>query len=206
PNEYRLKVKGNEVAKGELLLDHFLAMTPDIDDDNIEGINTKEPAFGLPAKWIGEDLKDEAEMFGYTVVDPPSVVSTHVTEVLKRHVHQLIGRQETKELIDHLKEDYPILVEEVTPDPFSIGDVQKVLAKLLQENVSIRNLPIIFETLADYGKMTNDTDLLVEYVRQSLSIQLTKQYSADDYSLNVITVSQQVEQIVMNHIQQTEHG
>lgn len=206
PNEYRLKVKGNEVAQGELLLDHFLAMTPDIDDDSIEGIDTKEPAFGLPAKWISEEKKDEAEMFGYTVVDPPSVVSTHLTEILKRHVHELLGRQETKELIDHLREDYPILVEEVTPEPLPIGDVQKVLAKLLKEKVSIRNLPVIFETLADYGKMTNDTDLLAEYVRQSLSIQLTKQYVADDQSLRVITISQSVEQIMMNHIQQTEHG
>lgn len=206
PNEYRLKVKGNEVAKGELLLDHFLAMTPDMDDDTIEGINTQEPAFGLPAKWISEDLKDEAEMFGYTVVDPPSVVSTHLTEVLKRNVHQLLGRQETKDLIDHLKEDYPILVDEVTPDPLGIGDVQKVLAKLLKENVSIRNLPVIFETLADYGKMTSDTDLLVEYVRQALSVQITKQYVTGEQMLNVITISQQVEQVMMNHIQQTEHG
>ncbi len=206
PNEYRLKVKGNEVARGELLLDHFLAMTPDIDDDSIEGIETREPAFGLPAKWISEEVKDEAEMFGYTVVDPPSVVSTHLTEVLKRQAYQLLGRQETKELIDHLKEDYPILVEEVTPDPLSIGDVQKVLAKLLKENVSIRNLPVIFETLADYGKMTTDTDLLAEYVRQSLSAQLTKQYVSSNDSINVVTISQQVEELIMNHIQQTEHG
>src|SRR5690606_15502258 len=123
PNEYRLKIKGNEVARGELLLDHYLAMTPAIDDDTIEGIETKEPAFGMPAKWISEEQKDEAEMLGYTVVDPPSVISTHLTEVLKRHLHELLGRQETKELIDHLKEDYPILVEEVTPDPLSIGDI-----------------------------------------------------------------------------------
>src|SRR5699024_8780119 len=206
PNEYRLKIKGDEVAQGELLLDHYLAMTPDLDDDTIDGIQTKEPAFGLPAKWISEDLKDEAEMFGYTVVDPPSVVSTHLTEVLKRNVHQLLGRQETKDLIDHLKEDYPILVDEVTPDPLGIGDVQKVLAKLLKENVSIRNLPVIFETLADYGKMTSDTDLLVEYVRQALSVQITKQYVTGEQMLNVITISQQVEQVMMNHIQQTEHG
>src|SRR5699024_10554909 len=176
PNEYRIKKKGDEVAAGEILLDHYLAMTPDIDDDMIEGIDTKEPAFGLPAKWTSEDKKDEAEMFGYTVVDPPSVVSTHLTEELKRHAHALLGRQETKELIDQLKEDYPILVEEITPDPLSIGDVQKVLAKLLRENISIRNLPVIFETLADFGKMTNDTELLAEYVRQALSIQITKQF------------------------------
>src|SRR5690625_2522430 len=145
PNEYRLKIKGNEVARGEVLLDHYLAMTPDMDEDHIDGIETKEPAFGLPAKWISEDVKDEAELSGYTVVDPPSVVSTHMTEVLKKNAYTLLGRQETKQLIDHLKESYPILVEEVTPDPLSIGDIQKVLANLLRENVSIRNLPVIFE-------------------------------------------------------------
>ncbi|GIO26168.1 flagellar biosynthesis protein FlhA [Ornithinibacillus bavariensis] len=206
PNEYRLKVKGNEVAKGELLLDHYLAMTPDMDNDLIEGIETVEPAFGLPAKWISEDFKDEAELSGYTVVDPPSVVSTHITEVIKRHAHILLGRQETKELVDHLKENYPILVEEVTPDPLSIGDIQKVLAKLLRENVSIRNLPIIFETLADFGKLTNDPELLGEYVRQALSIQLTKQYTSQDNSLRVVTVSGKVEKIIAESIQTTEHG
>ncbi|WP_188454373.1 flagellar biosynthesis protein FlhA [Virgibacillus oceani] len=206
PNEYRLKIKGNEVAFGELLLDHYLAMTPDIDDDSLEGIETKEPAFGLPAKWISEDSKDEAELTGYTVVDPPSVVSTHITEVIKQHAHTLLGRQETKQLIDHLKENYPILVEEVTPEPLPIGDIQKVLAKLLKENVSIRNLPIIFETLADFSKMTNDTELLGEYVRQALSAQITKQYVNNDLSLKVVTVSGSVEKMIAEGIQQTEHG
>ncbi|WP_138414804.1 flagellar biosynthesis protein FlhA [Aquibacillus sediminis] len=205
PNEYRLKIKGNEVAKGELLLDHYLAMSPGIEEDSIEGIDTTEPAFGLPAKWISEEWKDDAELSGYTVVDPPSVVSTHITELIKKHAHVLLGRQETKQLIDHLKETYPILVEEVTPEPLSIGDVQKVLAKLLRENISIRNLPIIFETLADFGKMTNDTDLLTEYARQSLATQITKQYAQQE-QLKVITISQEVEQMVAEHIQQTEHG
>ena len=126
----------------------------------LSGIDTIEPSFGLPAKWITEDMKEEAEIFGYTVVDPPSVVSTHITEIIKTNAYDLLGRQETKQLIDHLKESYPILVEEVTPNPLSIGEVQKVLAKLLKENVSIRNLPVIFETLADFGKVTSDTDLL----------------------------------------------
>lgn len=206
PNEYRLKIKGNEVAKGEILLDHYLAMTPNIDDDHIDGIETKEPAFGLPAKWISEELKDEAELSGYTVVDPPSVVSTHITEAIKQHAHTLLGRQETKQLIDHLEESYPILVEEVTPEPLSVGDIQKVLAKLLKENVSIRNLPVIFETLADFAKMTNDTDLLTEYVRQSLAAQITNQYVDDNLALKVITVSNNVEKVVADHIQQTEHG
>ncbi|WP_186577455.1 flagellar biosynthesis protein FlhA [Aquibacillus kalidii] len=206
PNEYRLKIKGNEVASGELLLDHYLAMSPGMEEDNMEGIDTVEPAFGLPAKWISEEVKDEAELSGYTVVDPPSVVSTHITEIIKSHAHLLLGRQETKQLIDHLKETYPILVEEVTPDPLSIGDVQKVLAKLLREGISIRNLPVIFETLADFGKMTNDTDLLTEYARQSLAVQITKTYVGQNNSLRVITVGNEVERMIAEHIQQTEHG
>ncbi|WP_373896032.1 flagellar biosynthesis protein FlhA [Virgibacillus natechei] len=206
PNEYRLKIKGNEVAAGELLLDHYLAMAPDLDDDSIDGIDTLEPAFGLPAKWITEDNKDEAELSGYTVVDPPSVVSTHITEIIKQHAHTLLGRQETKQLIDHLKESDPILVEEVTPDPLQIGEIQKVLAKLLKENISIRNLPIIFETLADFSKMTKDTELLGEYARQALSAQITKQFAHEDMSLKVITIAGKVEKMIAENIQQTEHG
>ncbi|MGG4488947.1 flagellar biosynthesis protein FlhA [Metabacillus idriensis] len=205
PNEYRLKLKGNEVAKGEVLLDHYLAMAPGIEDDSIDGIDTIEPAFGLPAKWINEENKDAAEMFGYTVVDPPSVVSTHITETIKQHAHELLGRQETKQLIDHLKESYPILSEEVTPSPLSIGDIQKVLAKLLKEKVSIRNLPVIFESLADYGKMTSDTELLGEYVRQALAKQITSQYSSGE-TLKVVTLSGRVEKAVAEGVQQTEHG
>lgn len=206
PNEYRLKIKGNEMARGELLLDHYLAMSPGIEDDSIEGIDTIEPSFGLPAKWITEDMKEQAEIFGYTVVDPPSVVSTHITEVIKSNAYDLIGRQETKQLIDHLNESYPILVEEVTPNPLSVGEVQKVLSKLLKENVSIRNLPIIFETLADFGKVTSDTDLLTEYVRQALARQITNQFSQGSYSLKVVTLSGKVEKLVADGIQQTEHG
>ncbi|RCW70700.1 flagellar biosynthesis protein FlhA [Saliterribacillus persicus] len=206
PNAYRLKIKGNEVAKGELLLDHYLAMSPGMEDDDLEGIDTVEPAFGLPAKWIGEDFKDDAEMSGYTVVDPPSVVSTHITEIIKKYAHELLGRQETQQLIDHLKESYPILVEEVTPEPLRVGDVQKVLAKLLREQVSIKNLPVIFETLADFAKMTTDTDLLAEYVRQSLSAQITNYHAENRNQLNVVTVSGEVEKLIAEHIQQTEHG
>lgn len=206
PNEYRLKIRGNEVASGELLLDHYLAMSPDMGQDDIEGIDTQEPAFGLPAKWITEAVKDEAELLGYTIVDPPSVVSTHITEVIKKHAHSLLGRQETKQLIDHLEEEYPILVEEVVPEPLSVGDIQKVLANLLRENISIRNLPVIFETLADYGQMTTDTNLLTEYVRQALAPQITSQYVSHDQSLKVITVSPQLEETLMSHIQQTEFG
>ncbi len=206
PNEYRLKVKGNVMAQGDLLLDHYLAMSPGTDDDSIVGIDTIEPSFGLPAKWITEDMKEEAEILGYTVVDPPSVVSTHITEIIKTNAHELLGRQETKQLIDHLNEHYPILVEEVTPNPLSVGEVQKVLAKLLKENISIRNLPVIFETLADFGKMSSDTDLLAEYVRQSLARQITNQYLQSDDSLKVVTLSGKVEKVIADGVQQTEHG
>ena len=193
PNEYRLKIRGNVMANGELLLDHYLAMSPGTDDDVIVGIDTIEPSFGLPAKWITEDMKEEAEILGYTVVDPPSVVSTHITEIIKTNAYDLLGRQETKQLIDHLKEQYPILVEEVTPNPLSIGEVQKVLAKLLKENISIRNLPVIFETLADFGKVTSDSDVLAEYVRQALARQITNQYLQSNESLKVVTLSGKVE-------------
>ena len=206
PNEYRLKIKGNEMARGELLLNHYLAMSPGIEDDSIEGIDTVEPSFGLPAKWIAEDIKEHAEMMGYTVVDPPSVVSTHLTEIIKANAHELLGRQETKQLIEHLRETAPILVEEVTPNPLSIGDVQKVLAKLLKEKVSIRNLPVIFETLADYGKMSSDTDLLTEYVRQNLARQITTTLVGGDQRLQVITLSGKVEKMIADGVQQTEHG
>lgn len=205
PNEYRIKIKGNEMARGELLLDHYLAMSPG-DDDSIEGIDTVEPSFGLPAKWITEQVKEDAEMSGYTVVDPPSVVSTHLTEIIRANAHELLGRQETKQLIDHLRETHPILVEELTPTPLSTGEIQKVLGKLLRENVSVRNLPIIFETLADYAKLTSDTDILTEYVRQSLARQITTQYVGDSSSLKVITVSGKVEKMIADSIQQTDHG
>ncbi|OEC02521.1 flagellar biosynthesis protein FlhA [Lysinibacillus sphaericus] len=205
PNEYRIKIKGNEMARGELLLDHYLAMSPG-DDDSIEGIDTVEPSFGLPAKWITEQVKEDAEMSGYTVVDPPSVVSTHLTEMIRANAHELLGRQETKQLIDHLRETHPILVEELTPAPLSTGEIQKVLGKLLRENVSVRNLPIIFETLADYAKLTSDTDILTEYVRQSLARQITSQYVGDSSSLKVITVSGKVEKMIADSIQQTDHG
>ena len=205
PNEYRIKIKGNEMARGELLLDHYLAMSPG-DDNSIDGIDTIEPSFGLPAKWITEQVKEDAEMMGYTVVDPPSVVSTHLTEMIRSNAYDLLGRQETKQLIDHLRETHAILVDELIPSPLSVGELQKVLAKLLKENVSVRNLPVIFETLADYAKLTSDTDILTEYVRQALARQITTQYVNGQPSLKVITVSGQVEKLVSDSVQQTDHG
>lgn len=206
PNEYVIKMKGNMVARGELLLHHYLAMSPGFDDDSITGIETQEPAFGLPALWIDEAMKERAEMSGYTVVDPPSVVATHLTEVIKKYAHELIGRQETKSLVESVKETYPALVDELIPSILTIGDVQKVLAKLLKEKISIRDLVTIFETLADYGKYTKDPDVLTEYVRQSLSRQITQQYASPAEPLKVITVSPSLEKKIAESVQQSDQG
>ncbi len=206
PNEYIIKIKGNTVARGDLLLNHYLAMSPGFEDESIIGIETMEPAFGLPALWIDEATKERAEMSGYTVVDPPSVVATHLTEIIKRHAHELLGRQETKALIDNMREAYPALVEELIPSVMTIGDVQKVLAKLLKEKISIRDLVSIFETLADHGLYSKDTDILTEYARQALSRQITQQYSIGGTSMRVITVSPALEKKIAEAVQQSEHG
>jgi flagellar biosynthesis protein FlhA len=206
PNEYVIKMKGNRVARGELLLNHYLAMSPGFDDDSVTGIETQEPAFGLPALWIDEATKERAEMAGYTVVDPPSVVATHLTEVIKKYAHELIGRQETKALVESVKESYPTLVEELIPSILAVGDVQKVLSKLLKEKISIRDLVTIFETLADYGKFTKDPEVLTEYVRQSLSRQITQQYATASEPLKVITVSPAVEKKIADAVQQSDKG
>lgn len=206
PNEYVIKIKSNTVARGDLLLNHYLAMSPGFEDESIIGIETTEPAFGLPAIWIDEGMKERAELSGYTVVDPPSVVATHLTEIIKRHAHELIGRQETKMLVENVKESYPALIDELIPSILSIGDVQKVLAKLLKEKVSIRDLVTIFETLADHGHYTKDTDILTEYVRQALSRQITQQFSPGGDTLRVITIGPQLEKKIAEAVTQTDHG
>lgn len=206
PSEYVIKIKGNTVASGELLLNHYLAMSPGVDDESIVGIETMEPAFGLPALWVDEAMKERAELSGYTVVDPPSVVATHLTEVIKKHAHELLGRQETKSLVDHLKSSYPALVEELIPNILSIGDIQKVLIRLLKEKVSIRDLVTIFEALADYGTYTKDPDVLTEYVRQALARQITNQFAQSGDSLKVITIGPVLEKRITEAVQQTEQG
>jgi flagellar biosynthesis protein FlhA len=206
PNEYVVKIKGNEVARGEIMLDHYLAMSPGIEDEGVFGIETVEPAFGLPALWVTEEVKERAEMAGYTVVDPPSVVATHLTELIKKYSHELLTRQETKSLIDNVKETTPALIDELIPGVLSVGDVQKVLQKLLREKISIRNLPVILETLADYGTYTKDTDVLTEYVRQSLSRQITLQFTIPAEPLRVVTAGPSLEKTISDAVQQTEQG
>ncbi|HEU4965129.1 MAG TPA: flagellar biosynthesis protein FlhA, partial [Bacilli bacterium] len=206
PNEYVIKIKGNEVARGELLLDHYLAMSPGYDDESIVGIPTQEPAFGLPAVWIADNMREQAEFAGYTVVDPPSVVATHLTEVLRSHASELLGRQETKQLIDSVKEHYPALVEELVPNVMTVGEIQKVLVNLLHEKISIRDLVTIMETLADYATYTKDPDILTEYVRQSLARQITNQFKGAQGPVQVITLGPSVEKLVVDNIQATDQG
>ena len=206
PNEYMIKIKGNQVAKGEILLDHYLAMSPGIEDDSIVGIETVEPAFGLPALWVTEENKEIAELSGYTVVDPPSVVATHLTEIVKRHAHELLGRQETRALIDNVREVAPVLVDELIPGLLSIGDVQKVLQKLLREKVSVRNLQVILEALADHALFTKDPDVLTEYVRQAMSRQITLQFTEPGQPLRVVTAGAGLEKAISERVEQSEQG
>jgi len=205
PNEYLIKIKGIEVASGELMFDNFLAMNPGTADGELDGIKTTEPAFGLPAVWISENQKEKAEMLGYTVVDPPSIISTHLTELIKSHAHELLGRQDVQRLIDNIKENYPTLVDEVIPKMLNVGDIQKVLANLLKEGVSIRDMVTIMETLADYAPLTKDSDMLTEYVRQAMKRNITKRFISDNQA-KVVTLDSSLEQIIMDSVQQTEYG
>ncbi len=205
PNHYIIKIKGVEIASGEIMFDHYLAMNPGMVEEEIEGIDTVEPAFGLPAKWINEEEREKAEIFGYTVVDPPSIIATHLTEIVKRHAYELLGRQDVKKLIDNVKENHPALVEELVPAQMSIGEIQKVLYNLLKEGVSIRDMVTILETLADYCNITRDADMLTEYVRQALGRAITKQFITSQPA-KVITIDQELEQKIMESIQQTDRG
>jgi len=206
PNEYVIEIKGVKVAKGEVYFDHYLAMDPGTGEGDIEGIDTIEPAFGLPAKWITEKEREKAEIYGYTVVDPPSVIATHLTEIIKERAYELLSRQDVKQLIDNIKEEYSAVVEELVPKILSLGEIQKVLSNLLKEQISIRDMVTILETLADYGRITHDTDLLTEYVRQRLSGYITNKYVGDDNRLNVVTLDNSVEETIMNSINKTETG
>lgn len=203
--EYVIKIKGLEIAKGEVMLDHYLALKPDDIDEPIDGIETIEPAFGLPALWIAEKDREKAELKGYTTIDVPSMISTHLMEVIKLHADELLGRQQVQTIIDNLRKQQPALVEEVVPKLFSVGEVQKVLANLLRENISIRDISTILELLGDYGTITKDTDLLTEYVRQKLKRAITKRFVPDGKA-RVITLNPDLEKAVSESIRKTEQG
>ncbi len=206
PNEYKIMIKGVEVGEGDILFDHYMAMNSGYVEEEIEGIETVEPYLGLPALWISEGQRERAEALGYTVVDPPAIIATHLTEVIRNHLYEIITRQDVQTLIDTVKENNKILVDELIPKQLSIGDIQKVLANLLNEGISIRDLVTILETLADYSSMTRDTDMLTEYVRQALKRSISSKYFSKDASNQVITLDPAVEQLIMNNIQQSEHG
>ena len=205
PSEYRILIKGVEVAGGDIMFDHYMAMNPGYVDEEIDGIETVEPYLGLPALWISETQRERAEALGYTVVDPPAIIATHLTEVIRSHLHELLTRQDVQMLINNVKESNPVLVEELIPKLMSIGDVQKVLANLLKEGISIRDLVTIMETLADYAHMTRDTDMLTEYVRQSFRRAISKRFFTQDMN-SVITLDPELEQVIMGSVQQTEQG
>ncbi|HBM74135.1 MAG TPA: flagellar biosynthesis protein FlhA [Clostridiaceae bacterium] len=205
-NEYVIKIKGVDIARGEILSDHYLAMDPSGGSVDIEGINTVEPTFGLKAVWITPDKKDKAEMKGYTVVDPVTVLITHLTEVIKQHSYELLGRQEVKMLLDTVKENYSAVVEELIPDLLTIGDVQKVLQNLLRERVPIRDLLTILESLADNARNTKDIELLTEYVRASMGRVICKPYIDDKNTINVITLHPKLEQLISDNIHKSFQG
>ncbi len=206
PTEYRVLIRGAEVAKGELIINHLLAMDPGDVSKKIDGIPTVEPAFNLPALWIPESKTEEAKFAGYTVVDNPTIVATHLTEVIKKHADELLGRQDVQNLLDNLRKTHPKAVEELTPNLLPLGVIQKVLQNLLRERVTIRDLLTIVETLADYAPLTKDPDILTEYARQKLARGIVGPYMPPDGVLPLITLDQQIEDILLNSIQSTEHG
>jgi flagellar biosynthesis protein FlhA len=196
PTSYVIKIRGVEIDQGEIIPNYFLAMDPGVGAQPIEGIPTTEPVFRLPALWINESQRDEAEIAGYTVVDPPSVLATHLTEIIKSHAYELLGRQEVQSLINNIKEEYSVVVAELIPNLMTIGEIQKVLINLLKEGIPIRNLVTILETLADYAPMTKDPETLTEFVRQALSRQITKMVQTDGVA-QVITLDPNLEQLLV---------
>ena len=205
PNAYIIKLKGIEIARGELMLDHYLAMNSGTVFEEVPGIETVEPAFGLPALWISENEREQAELNGYTVVDAVSVLATHLTEVIKQHADEILGRQETQNLLDNLRKTNGALVDEVVPNLLTIGEVQKVLASLLHERISIRDMGTILEVLADYGTATKDTEILTEYVRHAMARHITQQ-NVQNGMLPCITLDPALENKVAGSVQRTDHG
>jgi flagellar biosynthesis protein FlhA len=205
PNQYSIQLKGVRVGGSEILPGHFMAMDPGLVTEIIQGVATTEPAFGLPALWISSDKKDRAQIAGYTVVDCTTVMATHISEIIKRHAHELIGRQEVQGLLDNLGKTYPKLVEELVPTILNLGTIMRVLQNLLKEGVSIRDLRTILETMADYAPSTHDTDILTEYVRHSLARTISGELAIDGV-IPVITLAKPVEDAIRSSIQHKETG
>ncbi len=205
PNAYLVKIKGVEVARGEIMTDHFLALNAGGAASTIQGIPTVDPAFGLPALWINEKDRERAELAGYTTIDTPSVIATHLTEIIKRYGHELMNRQQVQLLLDNLKQVQPALVEEVVPKMFSLGEMQKILAGLLKENIPIRDLGTILETISEFSGITHDADLLVEYVRQALKRTISRRFVPDNKA-HVVTLDPSLERLIGERVRQTDTG
>lgn len=206
PNEYSIKIRGAEVSKGEVMIGNYLAMNPGGVDQEINGIPTIEPAFGLPAIWITSEQRERAELSGYTVVDPTSVVATHITEIIKKYAPEILTREIVKELIENIKVDYAVIVGEVFPGKLDLGEIQSVLQNLLHEGVSIRNLPLILEVLSDASKFSKKTDVLTEYVRIGLARQICNSAAGTDKKLKVITLNPVLESYMKENISDTDFG
>ncbi|HMS59441.1 MAG TPA: flagellar biosynthesis protein FlhA, partial [Tepidiformaceae bacterium] len=206
PSAYVVKLRGVEIARGTLMPGQFLAMDPGTAEGDIPGVETVEPAFGLPARWIPPAQKERAELLGYTVVDAESVLATHLTELVKKFAPDLLSRQDTQNLLENLRAEYPALVEDLVPSTLTVGEVQEVLQNLLSERVSIRDLVTICEALATHGRLTRDIDLLTEYARASLARQISRQHADEGGNLTVITVGPRTEDEIAQSIQQTERG
>jgi len=206
PGQYVVLIKGNEVASAEILIDHYLAMDPGDAKHRIQGVETREPAFNLPALWVPELQKDEAMLAGYTVVDPATVIATHLTEVFKRHLHEFLGRQEVQTLLENLSKRAPKAVEELVPGAMNLGGVQKVLQNLVRESVSIRDLLTVAETMADYATSVKDPDQLTEYVRSRMGRTIVKPYLTGEGALPILTLAPKVEGAIQESVRQTDHG
>lgn len=205
PNQYVVKIKGEEVGVGEILVDYYLALDPGSATEDIEGIDTVEPAYGIPSKWITEDMRETAEVYGYTVIDPLSVIVTHLSEVIKRNIHELISRQDISAIIENTAVSNKAVVEDVIPAVITMSDLQKILSNLLREGVPVKDMATILETIGDYGTNIKDPDLLTEYVRQRLRRTITRQYAFGNV-LKVITIDQAIEQEIVSSIKKNESG
>jgi flagellar biosynthesis protein FlhA len=206
PNEYQIKLREAVVAQYDLMPDHYLAMNPGLVEEEVQGIPTVEPAFGLQALWVARANRDRAERLGYTIVEPSAVLATHLTEVIMNHAHELLTRQDVQALVDNIRETAGSVVEELLPNVLTLGEVQKVLQNLLRERVSIRNLEVVLETLADYGPRTRDIEILTEYCRHALARQICAEYSDEDGVLRVVTLSPTLDQEILNAVRQAETG
>ncbi len=206
PNQYVIKIKGVPISEGEILFDHYMAMNPGYVEEEITGIPTFEPSFHLPAIWITESQRERAESLGYTVVDPPSIIATHLTEVVRSNIAELLTRQDVQNLINNIQEANTTLISDLVPKLLGVGEIQKVLQNLLREGISIRDLVTIFETLADYATTTRDTDVLTEYVRQDLKRAISNKYFPSNEMTSVVTLDPKIEQEIMGAVKQTEQG